>query len=145
MPPLRSLLCQIMPKTYNDFAHALLSNDLPLMYNCDTILLSLSELTTCTRIFSLQLQLNWPTFKRLNVNEMELSAHTRCNNLWTGSRVTILGNPGQMGVGGEAKSKRAEKYDAKKSKNDSARLDFSLPPLNAPGSPRMTSDIKQLI
>ena len=35
MPPLRSLLCQIMPKTYNDFAHALLSNYLPFMYNCD--------------------------------------------------------------------------------------------------------------
>ena len=77
---------------------------------------------------------------------MELSAHTGCNNLWTGSRVTILGNPGQIGGGGGKESLNGPKYmTRRKVKNDSARLDFSLPPINAPGSPRMTSDIKQLI
>ena len=52
-------------------------------------------------------------------------------------------------VGGEGKSKRAEKYGTKKSKNRrsllffvtyfSARLYFPSPPLSAPGSPRMAS------
>ena len=78
---------------------------------------------------------------------MELSAHTRCNNLWTGSRVTILGNPGADGGGGGGKESLngPKNMTRRKVKNDSARLDFSLPPLNAPGSPRMTNDIKPLI
>ena len=51
-----------------------------------------------------------------------------------------------MGGGGGKDSLNGPKnMTRRKVKNDSARLDFSLPPLNAPGSPRMTSDIKQLI
>ena len=65
---------------------------------------------------------------------------------------TILGDPG-ADSGGEGKSKRAEKYGTKKSKEwreepfftfflpyFSARLDFTSPPLSAPGSPRMSRD-----
>ena len=58
----------------------------------------------------------------------------------------ILGDPG-ADKGGEGKSKRAEKYGTKKSKERrsllffvpyfSTRLDFPASPLSAPGSPRM--------
>ena len=48
--------------------------------------------------------------------------------------VFILGDPG-ADSGGEGKSKRAEKYGSKKSKE--RRLDFPSPLLSAPGSPRM--------
>ena len=73
-----------------------------------------------------------------------------------GSARDILGDTG-ADSGGEGKSKRAEKYGLKKSKERreeplgtmsyrsllffepyfSARLDFPSPPLSAPGSPRM--------
>ena len=48
----------------------------------------------------------------------------------------ILGDPG-ADSGGKGKTKRAEKNGAKKRLEDSARLVFPLPPLSAPGSPRM--------
>ena len=47
--------------------------------------------------------------------------------------------------GGEESLNGPKNMTRRKVKNGSARLDFSLPPLNAPGSPRMTNDIKQLI
>ena len=50
--------------------------------------------------------------------------------------VFILGDPG-ADSGGKGKTKRAEKNGAKKRREDSARLVFPLPPLSAPGSPRM--------
>ena len=60
--------------------------------------------------------------------------------------ICVLGDPG-ADSGHKRKSKRAEKYDTKKSKERrsllffvpyfSARLDFLLSPLSAPGSPRM--------
>ena len=52
----------------------------------------------------------------------------------------------QMGGGGGKESLNGPKnMTRRKVKNNSTRLDFSLPPLNAPGSPRTTSEIKQLI
>ena len=72
--------------------------------------------------------------------------------------LNILGDPG-ADSGGKRKSKQAEKYGTKKSKERreergssrrsllffvpyfSARLDFLLPPLSAPGSPRMAIKI----
>ena len=63
--------------------------------------------------------------------------------------INILGDPG-ADSGGKRKSKRAEKYGTKKSKERreassassdfSPRLDFLLPPLSAPGSPRINGD-----
>ena len=64
--------------------------------------------------------------------------------------MTILGDPG-ADSGDEEKSKRAEKYMARRKVKNvlyflrdiyfSARLDFSSSPLSAPGSPRMTHDV----
>ena len=57
--------------------------------------------------------------------------HTKTNQF-----LPILGDPGAVSGGGK-KSKRARKV-----KND-ARLDFFLPPLTAPGYPRIISPLKQ--
>ena len=70
--------------------------------------------------------------------------------------MAILGDPG-ADSGGKRKSNRAGKYGTKKSKERgssrrsllffvpyfSARLDFLLPPLSAPGSPRMFNGLSR--
>ena len=60
------------------------------------------------------------------------------------SRVTTSETQG-ADSGGEESLNGRKNMARRKVKNGSARLDFSLPPLSAPGWLRMTSVLKQLI